>query len=197
VIKKKVGVLISGNGSNLQALIDASRQPGYPAEIVVVISNKADAFGLVRAKNAGVSAHVVNHKDYASRVAFDESVHTILQQHGVELVCLAGFMRLLGPQFVDRWRDRLLNIHPSLLPDFKGAHAVADALKAGAKKSGCTVHLVVAEVDAGPIILQAEVPVLVDDTEDALHQRIHKQEYKLYPQALKLLIERAKTDLTD
>ena len=197
MIKKKVGVLISGNGSNLQALIDASRQPGYPAEIVVVISNKADAFGLVRAKNAGVSAHVVNHKDYASRVAFDESVHTILQQHGVELVCLAGFMRLLGPQFVDRWRDRLLNIHPSLLPDFKGAHAVADALKAGAKKSGCTVHLVVAEVDAGPIILQAEVPVLVDDTEDALHQRIHKQEYKLYPQALKLLIERAKTDLTD
>ena len=154
------------------------------------ISNKADAYGLTRAKNAGIAARAINHKEYASRAAFDDAVHAVLQQHGVELVCLAGFMRLLSPEFVERWQGRLLNIHPSLLPGFKGAHAVADALAAGAKKSGCTVHLVVAEVDAGTVILQAEVPVLPDDTVEALHQRIHEQEHKIYPQALKLLIER-------
>lgn len=185
--KRKVGVLISGNGSNLQALIDAAAKADYPAEIAVVISNKEEAFGINRARNAGIAAHVINHKDYKSREEFDRKVDDLLQHHLVEIVCLAGFMRLLSGWFVNKWKGRLLNIHPSLLPQFKGAHAVRDALAAGAKKSGCTVHQVTEELDAGPVLLQAEVPVKADDTEASLHQRIHEQEHVIYPQALKKL----------
>lgn len=182
--KTKIAVLISGSGSNLQALIDASRDPGYPADIVLVISNKPEAYGLVRAQQAGITTKVINHKDYATREAFDDALHEALAQHQVELVCLAGFMRLLTPEFVNKWPQKMLNIHPSLLPDFKGAHAIRDALAAGAKETGCTVHYVVPEMDAGPIILQARVPVLADDTEESLAERIHAQEHIIYPQAL-------------
>ena len=188
--KKRVGVFISGNGSNLQALIDACAAPDFPAQINVVISNKAEAFGLTRARNIGIATHALNHKDYPTREAFDEATHQILLSHNIEIVCLAGFMRLLSSTFVDRWKDRLINIHPSLLPAFKGAHAVTDALAAGAKVTGCTVHQVITEVDAGSIILQAEVPILEDDTESTLLERIHKQEHRIYPLALKKLAEK-------
>lgn len=182
--KRKVGVLISGNGTNLQALMDAARGPDYPAEIVMVISNNAEARGVQRARDAGVSVCVISHRDYEDREQFDRAVDAMLKSYGVEFICLAGFMRLLSPWFVDRWKSRILNIHPSLLPDFKGAHAVRDALAAGVNVTGCTVHFVTAEVDDGPIVAQAEVPVAEGDTEEMLHWRIHEAEHKLYPLAL-------------
>lgn len=188
--KAKVGVLISGNGSNLQALIDACKDPAYPAEITAVISNKDDAYGINRASEAGIATHVINHKDYKTREAFDEAVQQMLKRHNVEIVCLAGFMRLLSPWFVRQWDGRMLNIHPSLLPKFKGAHAIRDALAAGEKVTGCTVHFVVPEVDSGPVILQAEVPILKNDTEQSLAERIHVEEHKIYPQALKQIAEK-------
>ena len=188
--KAKIAVLISANGSNLQALIDACAAPDYPAQIVLVISNKTEAYGLVRAKNSGIPAHIIRHTDYISREEFDAAMDKILFEYGVEIVCLAGFMRLLSKDFVAKWHGKMLNIHPSLLPDFKGAQAVRDALSAGAKESGCSVHFVVEEVDAGEIIGQARVPILAGDTEETLHPRIHEQEHILYPKALKILIER-------
>lgn len=188
MIKHKVAVLISGNGSNLQALIDAASVPDYPAQVVLVISNKEGVFGLARAGNAGIPAYVINHKDYSTREDFDAAIHSLLKEYKAEFVCLAGFMRLLGPEFVNSWQGRMINIHPSLLPDFKGARAVRDALASGAKESGCTVHLVTEQMDSGAIIAQARVPVFSDDTEEKLHQRIHEQEHLLYPQALKILI---------
>lgn len=190
MIKRKVAVLISGSGSNLQALTDACSAPDYPAQIVLVISNKADAYGLIRAKNAGIPAAVINHKDYSSREEFDQAMHEKLVEAGVEIVCLAGFMRLLSAEFVNKWRGRMLNIHPALLPDFKGAHAVRDALAAGVKESGCTVHQVTEEMDAGEIILQARVPVFLGDTEEKLQKRIHEQEHIIYPKALSMVAEK-------
>lgn len=188
--KRKVAVLISGNGSNLQALIDAAKAPDYPAEIALVISNKPEAYGLVRSKNAGILSYVINHKDYKNRKDFDAEMHRILQQNTIEFVCLAGFMRILSGWFVEKWQGRMLNIHPSLLPDFKGAHAVHDALAAGVKQTGCSVHLVSEGVDEGEIIAQASVAILEGDTEETLHQRIHEQEHLLYPKALKMLINK-------
>ena len=183
----KVGVLISGRGSNLQSLLDACAAPDYPAEIALVISNIADAYGLERAKKAGVATDVIWHKDFPSRGAFDMAVDARLRQAGIELVCLAGFMRLLTPEFVEGWKGRMINIHPSLLPNFTGMHTHARALQAGVKLHGCTVHHVTAELDAGPIIAQAAVPVLDGDDEDSLAARVLKAEHKLYPLALKLL----------
>lgn len=188
--KKKIGVLISGNGTNLQALIDACKNPSYPAEITTVISNKADAYGINRASEAGIPAHVINHKDYATREAFDEAMDKILMHHNVEIVCLAGFMRLLSAAFVAKWQGRMLNIHPSLLPKYKGGHAIRDALAAGEKVTGCTVHIVTPEVDSGPILLQAEVKILPNDTEETLAERIHAEEHKIYPKALRQLAEK-------
>jgi len=188
--KIKTAILISGNGSNLQALIDAAAAADYPAQIALVISNKADAYGLTRAKNAGIPAHIISHKEYATRDAFDRALHAALTQAHIDIVCLAGFMRLLTPWFVEQWSGRMLNIHPSLLPAFKGAHAVRDALAAGASETGCTVHLVTPEVDSGPVILQAHVPILPGDTEETLAERIHKEEHRIYPEALKLLSKR-------
>lgn len=185
--KKRVAVLISGSGTNLQALIDAAKAEGYPAEIALVISNKTDAYGLVRAGNAGIATQTVDHKKYENREAFDNAVQKILEQHHIDIVCLAGFMRLLSAPFVKQWHGRMLNIHPSLLPAFKGAHAIRDALAAGVKETGCTVHLVTEEVDAGPILLQAKVPVLPDDNEASLRARVHKEEHRIYPLALKKL----------
>ena len=190
MIKHKVAVLISGKGSNLQALIDAATQPDYPAQIALVISNKADAFGLTRARNAGIHAHVISHKDYTSREEFDAAMNILLGEYEIEFICLAGFMRILSADFVSKWQGRMLNIHPSLLPDFKGANAVRDAMNAGVKETGCTVHLVTQELDAGEIIAQARVPVLPDDTEEKLHARINSQEHLLYPDALKALLNK-------
>lgn len=189
-MKKKVGVLISGNGTNLQALIDACKNPEYPAEIAAVISNKADAYGLNRASEAGIPAHVISHKDYKTREEFDRAVDEMLARHSVEVVCLAGFMRILSNEFVAKWKGRMLNIHPSLLPKYKGAHAIRDALMAGEKITGCTVHLVTEEMDEGPIILQAEVAILPDDTLESLAERIHAEEHRIYVEALKKLAQR-------
>ncbi len=156
-MKKRIAVLISGSGGNLQALMDAAAAPDYPAEIALVISNKENAYGLTRARQAGVAAIVIAHKDYAARDAFDEAMHAELLKNKIDTVCLAGFMRVLGTPFVKKWQGKMLNIHPSLLPDFKGAHAVRDALDAGAKETGCTVHLVTEALDSGPIIARARV----------------------------------------
>jgi len=187
--KLKVGVLISGRGSNLQALLDAAAAPDFPACIARVVSNVADAAGLQRAAAAGVPTAVLNHRDYADRTAFDAALHRDLCDAGVELVCLAGFMRLLTPGFVESWGDRIVNIHPSLLPAFKGLHAHRDAIAAGARFSGCTVHFVRPEMDSGPIILQAVVPIAPDDDESSLAARVLEQEHVIYPLAIRLIAE--------
>ncbi|QQP88035.1 phosphoribosylglycinamide formyltransferase [Skermanella sp. TT6] len=185
----KVGVLISGRGSNLQALIDACADPSFPAEIVLVLSNKADAFGLERARTAGIPASVVSHRDFADKPGFEAAMDSALRSAGVELVCLAGFMRLLTADFVERWRDRLINIHPSLLPSFKGLDTHARAIEAGVKFTGCTVHFVRPAMDEGPIIVQAAVPVLPEDDPHALGDRVLVAEHRCYPLALRLIAE--------
>lgn len=187
--KKRVAVLISGSGSNLQALLDAAALKDFPARIALVVSNNPAAYGLERARAAGVDTLVVNHKDYNNREEFDGVVHQSLLQHKIDIVCLAGFMRLLSRDFVEQWPGRMLNIHPSLLPEFKGAHAVRDALAAGVKETGCTVHLVTPELDSGPTLLQATVPIMPGDTETSLLERIHAQEHRIYPLALRILAE--------
>ena len=186
----KVGVLISGRGSNLQALLDAAAAPGFPAKIVAVVSNKADAGGLDRAKRAGVPAFAIPHKGYKDRESFDHAVDAKLREHGVEFVCLAGFMRLLSDWFIGQWKDRIVNIHPSLLPSFKGLHPQAQALEAGVRLSGCTVHIVRPELDSGPIIVQAAVPVMPGDTPETLEARILTAEHRCYPLALRLIAEK-------
>ena len=183
----KVGVLISGRGSNLQALIDAAAAPGYPAEIVTVLSNRPDAYGLARAGQAGLPATVIDHRDFGERAAFDAVVTQTLEEAGVELICLAGFMRLLSDGFVAHWRDRMINIHPSLLPLFPGLDTHARALAAGVKLHGCTVHYVREAVDSGPIIGQAAVPVLPGDDAEALAARVLQAEHRLYPTCLRLV----------
>ncbi len=191
----KLGVLISGRGSNLLALIEACKASDYPAEIVLVVSNKADAKGLEHADAAGIATTVVEHGGYPDRETFDKAVHEKLADAGVELVCLAGFMRLLSSWFVETWRDRVVNIHPSLLPAFKGIDAHAQTIATGVKLSGCTVHIVRPEMDAGPILVQAAVPVLPGDDEDTLAARILTVEHRCYPLAVRLIAEgRVKID---
>ncbi|MBT3701378.1 MAG: phosphoribosylglycinamide formyltransferase [Alphaproteobacteria bacterium] len=185
----KVAVLVSGRGSNLQALIDVCAQADFPAEIVTVISNIPDVFALERAAQADIATTVVNHKEFADREAFETALQAAIVQSGAELICLAGFMRILTAGFVNRWRDRLVNIHPSLLPAFKGLHVHEQALEAGVKVSGCTVHFVVPDMDSGPIIVQESVPVLPSDDADALAARILESEHRCYPQALRLIAE--------
>ncbi len=185
--RRRVGVLISGRGSNMKALIEAARRPGYPAEIVLVLSNRADAAGLGIAAAAGIATRVVPHRDFPDRAAFDAALDARLREAAIDLVCLAGFMRLLTPGFVASWRDRMINIHPSLLPAFPGLDTHARALAAGVRFTGCTVHFVRAEMDSGPIIAQAAVPVLPGDTEDALAARVLAAEHQLYPLALGLV----------
>ena len=183
----KVGVLISGRGSNFEALLKATREPGYPAEIVVVISNRADADGLKIAHEAGIATAVISHKDYDSREAFDAAMDAVLVKAGVELVCNAGFMRILSDGFVAKWRDRQLNIHPSLLPAFKGLHVHQRTIDSGVRITGATVHFVRAEMDEGPIVAQAAVAVLPDDTAQTLADRVLAAEHVLYPLALRLV----------
>jgi phosphoribosylglycinamide formyltransferase-1 len=187
--KLKVGVLISGRGSNMAALIEATRAPDFPAEIACVVSNVATAPGLEIARDAGVATVVVSHKGFPDRESFDRVVSAELEKRGVELVALAGFMRIQSPWFPERWKNRMLNIHPSLLPAFPGLHVQQQALDAGARISGCTVHFVTADLDAGPIIAQAAVPVLPGDTAETLAQRILRQEHRLYPQVVRWFAE--------
>ena len=187
--KRKVGVLISGRGSNLKSLIEACADSNYPAEIVLVISNVAGAGGLAHAASAGIPTKVIPHKTFASRDAFDAAIDAALREAGVEIVCEAGFMRIHSEGFVRQWEGRMINIHPSLLPAFKGTHVHEQAIAAGVKISGCTVHFVAAEVDSGPIIAQAAVPVLDGDTPETLAARVLEEEHKLYPLALRRVIE--------
>ena len=188
----KIGlaVLISGGGSNLQALIDACHLPDYPAEIRLVISNVADAYGVERAKKAGIPCVVISHKDFDSRAAFEQAMIDVMDRYPIDLVCQAGFLRILTPLFVGRWRGRLVNIHPSLLPKGKGTHGIhvhEQILKAGETESGCTVHFVSEGVDEGKIILQKRVPVLEGDTPESLAKRVLEQEHIAYPDAVSIL----------
>lgn len=184
-----IGVLISGRGSNLQALIDAIHTGRLRARIAVVISNKPEAPGLERAARAGIETLVLSHRQAASRAAYDQTLVDALRERGVTLVCLAGFMRLLGPAFCDAFPNAILNVHPSLLPAFPGVDAQAQALAAGVRVSGATVHFVTPELDAGPIILQAAVPVLDGDSDDTLSARILEQEHQILPEAVQLVLD--------
>jgi phosphoribosylglycinamide formyltransferase 1 len=187
--KLKVAILISGRGSNMQALIDASAAASFPAEIVVVIANVPGAAGIARATAAGISTLVVDHKAFAGRGWFEDALDQALRARGVELVCLAGFMRLLTDEFVTKWRDRLINIHPSLLPAFRGLHVHERVIAYGARFSGCTVHFVRPAMDDGPIIIQAAVPVHIDDDADRLAHRVLAEEHRIYPIAVRLIAE--------
>jgi phosphoribosylglycinamide formyltransferase-1 len=183
-----VVVLISGSGSNLQALID-STSPANPVRIRAVISNRADAFGLKRAEAAGIPVQSLDHKQYADRESFDRALIECIDRFDAELVVLAGFMRILSPAFVRHYQGRLLNIHPSLLPRHKGLHTHQRALEAGDKEHGCSVHFVTEELDGGPVVLQAAIPINTDDTPDNLAQRIHTQEHLIYPLAVRWFAE--------
>ncbi len=187
--KLPIAVLVSGGGTNLQAIIDAIESGKLDARIELVLSNRADAYGLVRAKNHGIPAHVLDHKEFVSREAFDEAVVALLRSRGVALVVLAGFMRLLSPVFVKAFSNRIMNIHPALLPSFPGLHVQKRAVEHGVRFSGCTVHFVNEECDEGPIIIQAVVPVFPDDTEESLAARILTQEHRIYPRAIQLYSE--------
>jgi phosphoribosylglycinamide formyltransferase 1 len=188
--RKRVAVLISGRGSNMVALIEAAKDPAYPAEIVVVLANDPAAQGLQRAAAANVATSVVDHRQFGrDREAFERAMQHELEARDIELVCLAGFMRLLTPWFVRQWEGRMLNIHPALLPAFKGLDTHARALQSGVQEHGATVHFVVPEMDAGPIIAQGAVPVLAADTETSLAARVLEVEHRIYPQALRLVAE--------
>ena len=191
--RRRVAILISGRGSNMSALIEAARAPDYPATIVGVFSNRADAGGLVVAQAEGIPTAVRSHKDFPTRDAFDAEIAHILDGWGAEFVCLAGFMRILSDGFATRWTGRMINIHPSLLPLHKGLHPQQQALDAGDSESGCTVHWMTAELDAGPTILQRRVPILPGDDADALAARILVEEHKAYPEALALIARNAVT----
>ena len=188
--RKRVGVLISGRGSNMAALIEAAKAPDYPAEIALVLSNRPDAGGLATARAENIATAAVDHTKFGKdRAAFERAMQDVLDRHGIELVCLAGFMRLLTPAFVERWQERMLNIHPALLPAFKGLDTHKRALEAGVKLHGATVHFVVPDMDSGPILAQGAVPVHDDDTEETLAARVIAVEHRLYPLALRLVAE--------
>jgi phosphoribosylglycinamide formyltransferase 1 len=190
LIPLRTAVLISGKGSNLAALVEAAKTPGYPAEIALVISNKPEAGGLKIAAEAGIPSRIIPHTEYESRDEFEAAIQAALESHRIQLVCLAGFMRVLGAEFVAQWPGRMLNIHPSLLPAYKGLNTHARALEAGEKEAGCTMHLVVPELDSGPILAQARVPVLPGDTPETLAARVQTEEHRIYPQALGTLAQK-------
>jgi phosphoribosylglycinamide formyltransferase-1 len=187
-MKRRVAILISGRGSNMTALVDAARRQDFPAEIVVVISNKADAAGLLRAREAGIPAIAIESKAYGQdRSGFETKLQSALDDYGVDLICLGGFMRLFTAEFVQRWHGRMLNIHPSLLPSFPGLDPHGQALRAGVKISGATVHFVIPETDAGPIVMQGAIAVRDDDTAETLAARVLEIEHRIYPDALRLV----------
>jgi phosphoribosylglycinamide formyltransferase 1 len=189
-MKKRVAILISGRGSNMTALIEAARADDYPAEIVLVVSNRPDAAGLARAQASGIPTAVIDHSLFGrDRAAFEHALDQTLRDHAIELICLAGFMRLLTPWFVDRWSGRMLNIHPSLLPQFKGLDTHRRALEAGVERHGATVHFVVPEMDAGPIVAQDSVAVRAGDTEETLAARVLELEHQIYPRALRAVAQ--------
>ena len=188
--RKRVAVLISGRGSNMAALIEAAKDKSYPAEVVLVLSNRPDAGGLLVARAAGIATEVVDHTAFGKdRAGFERALQAVLEKHHIDLVCLAGFMRLLTASFVGKWQGRMLNIHPALLPAFKGLDTHKRALETGAKVHGATVHFVVPEMDSGPIIAQGAVSVQPGDTEETLAARVLKVEHRIYPAALKLVAE--------
>jgi len=182
--RARTAILISGRGSNMRALVETARAPSFPAEIVLVLANRPDAEGLAFAKTAGIATAVIDHKIYAGREEFEGSMQVLLALHRIELICLAGFMRMLTASFVAHWQDRLLNIHPSLLPAYRGLHTHERALADGVKIHGCTVHFVVPAMDEGPIVAQAAVAVLETDTPETLARRVLSQEHVIYPSAL-------------
>jgi phosphoribosylglycinamide formyltransferase 1 len=189
-MKKRVAILISGRGSNMTALIEAARAKDYPAEIVLVVSNRPDAAGLDRARSSGIPTAVIDHKKFGGdRETFEQALDRELREHRIDLVCLAGFMRLLTPWFVNRWSGRMLNIHPSLLPQFKGLHTHRRALEARVTRHGATVHFVVPEMDAGPIVAQDSLAVHENDTEETLAARVLELEHQIYPRALRAVAE--------
>ena len=187
--RKRVAILISGRGSNMAALIEAATEPDFPAEIALVVSNRPDAKGLEFATARGIATAIVDHRAFASREAFEAALQAKLVEARIDIVCLAGFLRMFTASFVEPWRGRMLNIHPSLLPEFKGLDTHARALAANAKIHGCTVHFVVPELDSGPIVLQARVPVVEGDDADSLAERVLAAEHRIYPAALKLVAE--------
>ena len=190
MVKKRVAVLISGRGSNMTALIDVAKAKDYPAEIALVVSNRPDASGLARAREAGIATSLVDHRPFGDdREAFERALDAELNAHRIDLVCLAGFMRLFTPWLVTRWSGRLLNIHPALLPQFKGLRTHSRALEAGVNRHGATVHFVVPETDSGPVIVQDSVAVIEGDTEASLAARVLEVEHRIYPQALRLVAE--------
>ncbi len=190
LLRKRVAILISGRGSNMSALIEAAHAPDYPAEIVGIISNRAAAEGLEIARRESLPVAVHSLKNYPDKIATDRAISQTLESWGVDMVCLAGFMRILSAQFTQRWQDRLINIHPSLLPKFKGVDTHRRAIDAGEKEHGCSVHFVVPELDAGPVIARSSVPVLPGDTPETLAHRVLLAEHRLYPRALKKALQR-------
>lgn len=193
--KLNLAIFISGRGSNMEALLNACRAPDFPARPVLVLSNRPDAAGLETARRAGVPTAVVDHKNHAGRDAFEEALQAELDRHPVDLICLAGFMRILGAAFIGRWPDRIVNIHPSLLPAYKGLHTHERVLADGAAEAGCTVHFVRPEMDAGPIIIQKKVSVLPGDTPETLGARVLEREHEAYPEAVRLIgLGRVKID---
>ena len=186
-MRMRTAILISGRGSNMDALIAAARAPDYPAEIALVLSNRSEAAGLSRAKTMGVATAAVDHKIYAGREEFERSMQLVLEAHRIEFLCLAGFMRMLTPWFVSHWAGRMLNVHPALLPAYRGLDTHARALHDGVKIHGCTVHFVVPQMDEGPIVAQAAVRVQDDDTPESLAARVLEQEHRIYPLALRLV----------
>lgn len=183
-MKKRVGVLISGTGSNMKALVTAGRAEASPFEVVCVASNKADAAGIAWARGQGIETKVINHQDYASREAFDTALNAYLQSQRLDLITCAGFMRIMTPVLIEPWEGRMLNIHPSLLPKYKGLHTHQRAIDAGDKEAGCSVHFVTTELDGGPMIAQARVPILAGDTAETLAARVLVEEHKLYPKVV-------------
>ena len=187
---KKIAVLVSGGGSNLQSIIDSVESGYLKIQIAVVLSNKEEAYGLTRAENHGIPAEILKHGDFESREGFETRLIEILDGYGVDLVVLAGFMRVLTPLFVSHYHHRIINIHPAILPSFPGTHGQKQALDYGVRFSGCTTHFVDEGTDTGPIIIQAIVPILPDDTEESLGTRILKEEHRIFPESLKLWAER-------
>lgn len=186
----RLAILISGRGSNMEALVHAARAPGFPARPVLVVANRADAAGLAVARDLGVPAVALPHRDFPSREAFDAALADLLHAHGIEMIALAGFMRILTPGFIRQWPGRILNIHPSLLPRYPGLDTHARALANGDRHAGCTVHVVTERLDDGPVLAQARVPVLPDDTPDSLAARVLVEEHRIYPEALRAHAEK-------